>query len=39
MPTSMRKMGGKVMMTLTIVMPSDTNGPRSGSAFDRMSLL
>lgn len=37
--TSMRKMGGKVMIALTIVMPSETKGPRSGRALERISLL
>ena len=39
MLTSMRKIGGKVMITFTMVIPSETKGPRSGSAFDRMALL
>lgn len=37
--TSMRNMGGKVMNTFTTVMPSETYGPRSGSDFDKISLL
>lgn len=35
----MRMIGGKVIRTLTIVIPRDTYGAKSGSDFERMSLL
>ena len=37
--TSIRKIGGNVMITFTIVIPRETKGPKSGSAFDKMALL
>lgn len=35
----MRNMGAAVMKKLTMVMPSETYGPKSGRALDRISLL
>jgi hypothetical protein len=37
--TSIRNIGGKVMIVLTMVMHSETYGPKSGRALDRMLLL
>ena len=37
--TSMSKIGGKVMITLMIVIPKDIYGPKRGMDFARMSLL
>ena len=37
--TSIKKMGGNVMITFTMVIPRETKGPKSGNAFERMSLL
>lgn len=37
--TSIKKMGGKVIITFTMVIPNDTYGPRSGSDLERISLL
>ena len=37
--TSIRKIGGNVMITFTMVIPRETKGPKSGSAFDRIALL
>lgn len=37
--TSIRNIGGKVMMVLTIVMHRETYGPKSGRALDRILLL
>lgn len=35
----MRKIGGKVMKTLTTVMPRETYDAKLGNVFDSMSLL
>ena len=37
--TSIKNIGGKVIITFTIVIPRETYGPKSGNDLDKISLL